>query len=92
MRRLAVVVSLGTALCATTQLVAAAGTPIQPAPGFPDGPGHTVVIDVRTGEVLSIASAGGLSDADVKQFGGLPGPKTYTMDVRTGRFLSISRG
>ncbi|NIK58223.1 hypothetical protein [Kribbella shirazensis] len=57
---------------------------------FTTGPGHVTVIDVHTGELLSITSATPLSAAVVEKFDALPGVKTYTVDFY-GRVMSIAR-
>lgn len=89
-RHLVIVATLGVTLCAMTQLPAMA-TPNPPVPVFPTGPGHTLTINVKTGELLSVTSTTPLEDAVVEQFDALPGSKTYTVDVSTGRYLSIIR-
>lgn len=48
------------------------------------------MIDVHTGELLSITSATPLSAAVVEKFDALPGVKTYTVDFY-GRVMSIAR-
>jgi hypothetical protein len=83
--------TLGATVCATTQLAPAAAAPTPSIPALPAGPGHTVVVDVYTGEMLLISSTRPLSEVVVKQFESLPGAKTYTLDVYTGRVLSIAR-
>src|SRR5215217_366220 len=89
-RHLVIAATLGATFCAMAQLpAAAASNPSTPV--FPAGPGHILTIDVRTGELLSVTSTTPLEDAVVKQFDALPGPKAYTLDVFTGRYLSITR-
>ncbi len=90
MRWLAVL-TLGATMCAMTQLATAAAAPIPAGPTLPAGQEHVIVVDVHTGEMLSISSTEPLSDVTVKQFESIPGAKTYTQDVYTGRVLSIAR-
>jgi hypothetical protein len=79
---------MGVAACALAPMPAAAKSPV---PAFPAGTGTTMLIDVHTGELLSIASDRPLSAAAIRQFEALPGSKTYTVDVATGQFVSITR-
>ncbi len=78
-------------MCAMTQLATATAAPIPSSPTLPAGQEHVVLVDVHTGEMLSISSTEPLSEVTVKQFEALPGAKTYTQDVYTGRVLSIAR-
>lgn len=87
--RLTSAIAASTVLCAGTPIGSATAAPASPP--VPIGPGHAVVMDTRTAELLSITSDRPLSDAVVKQFQALPGVKTYTQDVRTGSVLSITR-
>jgi methionine-rich copper-binding protein CopC len=90
MRRLTVL-TLGATMCVMTQLAPAHAALTASIPTLPAEQKHTIVVDVHTGEMLSISSGEPLSDEVVKQFESLPGAKTYTQDVYTGRVLSIAR-
>lgn len=90
MRRLTVLI-LGATMCAMTQLTPAKAAPTPSVRALPAGQEHTILVDVHTGEMLSVTSTEPLSDVTVKQFESLPGGKTYTQDVYTGRVLSIAR-
>jgi hypothetical protein len=88
---LTVAAACGTTLCAMTQLVPAFAAPVPAVTVLPAGPGNSIVMDARTGELLSITSTAPLPDAVVKQFDALPGSKAYTQDVHTGRIMSVAR-
>lgn len=90
MRRLLAILTLGATACAMVQLAPAAATPTASNPGWPAGPGHTIVLDTNTGKVSSISSTTPLSDTLLKHYWSSPGSKTYTLDVYTGRVLSIT--
>ncbi|TCC33874.1 hypothetical protein E0H75_42205 [Kribbella capetownensis] len=83
-------VTIGAAICAAVQLVPASAAPAGAQPALPTG-GSTVIVDVHSGELLSVTSSKPLPPAVVEQFDRLPGAKHYTQDAHTGGILAISR-
>lgn len=75
-----------------TQLVPAGAAPAAvDTPVLPAGSESVIVIDVLSGDLLSVTSTKPVSDAMIKQFDVRPGAKTYVLDTQTGQLLSITR-